>query len=127
MVFPELLQFYDLGLWLLRFAVGIVFIVHSFSKLKNPGGMAQGMGYPKAFVIFLGLGELLGGISLIFGIYIQLGALYYHIFKWKDKFAPSGKFGWEFPFLLLASALSILLTGGGTMLQLLCRTFSYFL
>ncbi|KKW31958.1 MAG: DoxX protein [Candidatus Uhrbacteria bacterium GW2011_GWA2_53_10] len=124
MVFPELLAYGDLGLWLLRLVVGIVFLVHALPKLQKPAAMAQGMGWPSWSVMLLGLVELVGALSVILGVYTQvgamllslvmLGALYFKISKWKTPFTAMDKTGWELDLLLLAAALAVLLTGGGS-------------
>ncbi|MDO8601188.1 MAG: DoxX family protein [bacterium] len=124
MIFSQLLQFNDLGLFLLRLAVGIVFLVHGKQKLamwkmqpseQMPSGMLNMMR-------FLSLAEIAGGLALIFGVLTQLaaiglaiimlGAIYYKIKIWKKKFSEPG--GWEFDLVLLTANLAILLNGGGS-------------
>jgi putative oxidoreductase len=124
MIFLELLTYGDLGMWLLRLVLGVVFVAHALPKLQKPAHMAQGMGWPPAAIQFLGLVELLGGLSVILGVWTQLGALllglvmlgalYHKIFTWKQPFKVVEKPGWEFDLLLLAAALAVLLTGGGS-------------
>lgn len=126
MLWPYLFQYADMGMFLLRVAVGVIFIVHAVPKLKNPKAMAAGMGKPNMawFPALLGTVELLSALGLIFGVYIQLaalllllvmlGALYFKMFKWKVPFFASDKNGWEFDFLLFISNLLILVSGGGT-------------
>ncbi len=124
MLFPNLLSYADLGMWLMRLALGVIFLVHAMPKLKKPAHMAQGMGWPSWGITLLGLVELLGGLSVILGVYTQvgalllglvmLGALYFKISKWKTPFTAMDKMGWEFDLLLLATALAVLLTSGGS-------------
>lgn len=119
----QLLQYNDLGLFVLRLVVGIVFLVHGLPKLKNAKSMSRGMGMPYSFVLGLGLVESASSLALIFGIYTQLaslllavvmvGAIYFKINKWKMSFTAHDKTGWEFDLTLLASNIVILLSGGG--------------
>ena len=129
MLLPELLQYNDVGLFALRIAVAIIFIYHALPKLQKPEAMAKGMGWSTTQVWALGLIELTGGLGLFLGIFIQLsalalaadmvGAIYYKAEKWKIGFMAHDKTGWEFDLILLAACIAILLTGGGSILQLL--------
>lgn len=130
MLWPTLLQYSDAGWLILRIAVGAVFIYHAMPKLKNPKGMAVGMGMPQMawFPAVLGLVELLSAIGLIFGIWIQLAALLLAIVmvgatvmkigKWHVPFSAMDKMGWEFDLVLFSAAVAVLLGGGGTLWQL---------
>lgn len=111
----------SLGLFILRLAVGIIFIKHGWPKMKNPEGVASSMGWKSWRVAFLGFVECLSGLALILGFQVQiaalllsivmLGAIYYKIFKWHAPFSGNG--GWEFDLILLASNVAIFLIGGG--------------
>lgn len=116
----------DYGLLALRIALAAIFIYHALPKLKNPKGMALGMtgnAHMAWFPAILGLFELLSGFGVLLGIYLQLsalvmaaimvGAIAMKIGKWKMPFSAMDKTGWEFDFILLAAALTILTTGGG--------------
>ena len=105
----------DLGFFVLRFAIGIIFIVHGIPKLrakKEPFKV-------KWMNMFLGIWELLGGLLLIAGLWMNfievslatemIGAIYFHILVWKQGF----KSGWEFPFLVLSALIILILTRGG--------------
>jgi uncharacterized membrane protein YphA (DoxX/SURF4 family) len=75
-------------------------------------------------IFILGAVEFLSSLGLILGIYTQLaallltivmiGAIYFKAMKWHVPFAAMDKTGWEFDFILLASNIAILLSGGGT-------------
>ncbi|HBD05758.1 TPA: hypothetical protein DCZ32_04855 [Candidatus Uhrbacteria bacterium] len=122
-IFTALTQYSDLGILALRIAVGIIFLYHSVPKLKNPAMMAGGIGWHPLAVMLLGTAELAGGISVILGIYAQigalilglvmLGALYYKILRWHTPFFAMDKSGWEFDLVLLAANIAILFIGGG--------------
>ena len=125
MLFTSLLEFSDLGLFVLRLAVGIIFIFHSIPKLKNPKGMAQGMGKPNmsGVILLLGVVELFSGLFIIFGFLTQLAAIalgiilvsaiFMKVSKWHVPFVAMDKTGWEFDLILLSANAAILFTGGG--------------
>lgn len=123
-MFEQLTQYNNIGLFVLRLAVAIIFIYHAWPKLKNAKGMAQMMGMPAGAVFTLGLVEFLASIGLIAGFYTQLSALLLAIvmvgaikmkkIKWHIPFAAMDKTGWEFDLILLAASIAILLGGGGT-------------
>lgn len=123
-MFEALLQYGDLGLLVLRLAVGVIFIYHALPKLKNPQAMAQGMGWAANMVMGLGIVEFVGGLGVILGVYTQLaaillgtvmvGAIYFKTQKWHVPFFATNNTGWEFDFALLAANVAILLTGGGS-------------
>ncbi len=108
------------GMVVLRVCIGGIFIVHGSSKVRNPASIAgavwKGM---KSAAFIHGLIEVVGGIALIFGFWmnpilmtfavIMVGAIYYKIAKWKISFMASNGTGWEFDTLLLAGLLALLL------------------
>jgi uncharacterized membrane protein YphA (DoxX/SURF4 family) len=126
MILTELTQFTDIGLYILRLAVGLIFIYHAVPKLRNSKEMASMMGSEKAklMILALGLVELLSAFGLILGIYIALsavllgivmiGAILLKITKWHSPFSAADKTGWEFDLILLAANIAILATGGGS-------------
>lgn len=124
MTYPYLLLFSHHGLFILRLVVGIVFIYHSFPKLKDPKIMAQGLKWPVAGPFILGLVELLAGFSLVVGFFTQIaalllalvmvGALWHKLVKWHVPFMAFDKIGWEFDLTLLAANIAIITTGGGS-------------
>ena len=91
-LFPTLLQYADAGFFILRLAVGVVFLYHGWPKIKNPKQMASGIGWPTGAVTLLGLVESISGLALMFGVWTQLAALllaivmlgawYYKAVKW---------------------------------------------
>ena len=125
MVFPQLLQYSDVGLLVLRLAIASIFLLHASMKLKNSNGMASAMGMEgKGMMVFgLGVVEVASAISLAIGFYTQFAALVIAIImigaiamkkmKWSVPFAAMDKTGWEFDLVLLAAAIAVLLTGGG--------------
>lgn len=110
----------DVGLLILRIALGIIFLYHGWMKVKNPKATKAQMG---SFMVFIGIAELLGGIAVLFGFLtefaaiglaiIMLGAIYKKVFEWKTPFTAMDKTGWEFDLILLVAALALLFTGAG--------------
>ena len=100
------------GMWLLQFAVGVIFIYHGWPKLgkvKNFFGIGG---------TFHGLVEVIGGLALFAGWYVRevglvfvvimLGAIYMKKLKWKMSFSTMTT-GWEFDLVLLGASLYFLL------------------
>src|SRR6266481_2886059 len=93
MVFPQLTQFADVALLLLRVMVGVVFITSGWNHLKNPEARSKDIGMRKGFTIFLGAAEVAGSLGVIFGVLTQLaaaalilillGAIQKKIFVWR--------------------------------------------
>ena len=125
----------DWGLFILRLAAGIIFLVHGWPKLnpnspmKGPagfGGFLKQMGVPMP--IFFGwvvaLLETLGAVLFIFGLGTRVLAVLFAIDMlvailvakmrvMKVGFSAQQATGWEFDFILGAVALSLLFTGPG--------------
>jgi putative oxidoreductase len=127
-MFTQLLQYNDVGLFLLRSAVAVIFIYHGLPKISKPQMMAQGMGVSSMMVIVLGLVEVLSALGLVLGVYIQLSALLLVLvmvgaikmkgINWGVPFSAMDKTGWEFDLILFITCVAILLGGGGTVVPL---------
>ena len=126
MIFPQLVQFTDIALLLLRLMVGIVFITSGYKHLKDPATRSKDIGMSKSFTIFLGAAELAGGLGVISGVLAQLaaiglilvmlGAIQKKIFTWHTGFwGKSGTNGWSYDTMLVAINLVIVTTGGGNL------------
>lgn len=125
-MFETLIQYnnIDISLFLLRLAIGSIFLYHAFPKLKNPGAMGQVMGISAMIPLVLGSVELLSALAVIFGVYTEIGALLLgivmvgaigmKIMKWNIPFSATDKTGWEFDLILLVANVAILLSGGGS-------------
>lgn len=123
-MFTQLLAYNDIGLLVLRLAIGIIFIYHALPKLKGAKMMSQAMGMPAGMIFMLGIIEFLASIGMVLGIYIQLaalflgivmiGAIYFKTVKWHMPFAAMDKTGWEFDLILLAGSIAVLLGGEGS-------------
>ena len=126
MIFPQLAQFTDIALLLLRLMVGIVFITSGYKHLKDPATRSKDIGMSKSFTIFLGAAELAGGLGVISGvlpqlaaiglILVMLGAIQKKIFTWHTGFwGKSGTNGWSYDTMLVVMNLVIVTTGGGNL------------
>lgn len=101
----------------LRLALAAVFLAHGPAKLQKSQQMADGIGLSASQVVGIGVLEVLGALSMILGVYLQvgalflvivmLGAIYFKTQKWDKSF--SGEVGWELEFVLLAAALAVML------------------
>jgi len=108
-LFPSLLAFEQIAPFLLRVTLAIVFLFWAYRKLRV-GGSTVGMLYA--------ILEALIGISLIFGFYMQLGALIAAIIlgiRLLRKIGSKSFFtdGVNYYFLLFVIALSLLFLGAG--------------
>jgi putative oxidoreductase len=126
MMFPQLAQFTDVALLLLRVMIGIVFITSGWKHFQDPEARSKDIGMSKGFTIFLGAAEIAGGLGLIFGflaqlaaiglILIMLGAIWKKIFVWQTGFwGKSGTNGWSYDTMLVVMNLVIVTTGGGNL------------
>ena len=122
-MFPQLHQFTDLALLLLRIMVAIVFVNSGWGMLSATAAHAKDLGLSPSFTGFLGTAEVVGGLAVAFGILIQpaaigmilinAGAIYRKIFIWRIGFWGDGSAGWSYDLLFVAMELVILATGGG--------------
>jgi len=126
MIFPQLAQFTDIALLLLRLMVGIVFITSGYKHLKDPATRSKDIGMSKSFTGCLGAAELAGGLGVIWGVLAQLaaiglilvmlGAIQKKIFTWHTGFwGESGTNGWSYDTMLVVMNLVIITTGGGNL------------
>jgi putative oxidoreductase len=125
-IFPQLAQFTDIALLLLRFMIGIVFLTSGYHHLKDPAARSKDIGMSKSFTIFLGAAESAGALGVISGVLAQLaaiglilimfGAIQKKIFTWHTGFwGKSGTGGWSYDTMLIVMNLVIVTTGGGSL------------
>lgn len=122
-MFPQLHQFTDVALVLLRLMVAIVFVSSGWNTIKDPARRAKDTGLSRPFTVFLGVAEALGGLGILFGILIQLaaaglilinlGAVQKKIVEWHTGFWGEASAGWSYDLLLVVMNLVILTTAGG--------------
>ena len=122
-VFPQLFDYQQIGPFLLRLVLAVVFIAHGYPKLFGGfAGIANffesiGIKPGKFWALIVGVTEFGGGILLILGIFVQPVALLLAIDMivaiWKVKWKEGFKSGYEFELVLLVIALSLLVLGPG--------------
>ncbi len=108
------------GMFLIRLGLGLVFVIHGWGKLSHMQdtiAFFATLGLPAFIVYLVSLGEFIGGIAMIIGVYtkwagfgiaiIMVGAVYFMRAK-----GFSG--GYEFPLVLLLTSLGVAFTGPGT-------------
>jgi putative oxidoreductase len=117
----------------LRLAIGAVFLAHGAQKVLGSFGgkglsafIANPAPYPFMRPAWLWMGaaafsELIGGILLIFGLLTRAAAFFLACtmlvavvgVHWPHFFANTG--GIEYPMILLAGCLALLISGGGAL------------
>ena len=122
-MFPQLAQFTDLSLLLLRLMVAAVFVTSGWTDVKDPKERTKSIGLTPAFTMFLGVAELGGGLGVGFGVFTQLvaiglilvmlGAIQKKIFVWHTGFWGEKASGWHYDLMLVLMNLVIACTGGG--------------
>ena len=122
-MFPQLAQFTDLSLLLLRLIVAAVFVTSGWSHVKDPKARAKSIGLSPGFTSFLGVAEIAGGLGVGFGVLTQLaaiglilvmlGAIQKKIFVWRTGFWGEKASGWHYDLMLVLMNLVIACTNGG--------------
>jgi len=122
-MFPQLARFTDAGILLLRLMVGLVFVTSGYSHLKDPEARSKSIEMSKGFTIFLGIGEVAGGLGVAAGvltqiaafglILIMLGAIQKKIFAWHTGFWGEKASGWHYDLMFILMNLVIMFTDGG--------------
>ena len=114
----------DLSSFILRLAVGTLFIVHGYPKLTaaqrtQGGAWMKSMGMPVAMVPFGGVVEFFGGLALILGVLTPivavLSALWMLSTTWFSMSRLRKKYvgGYEIDITLFLAALGLALLGSG--------------
>jgi len=122
-MFPQLAQFTDLGLLLLRLMVASVFVTSGWRDVTKPEERSKSIEMSQGFTIFLGVAEIAGGLGVAFGVFTQLaaiglilvmlGAIQKKIFVWHTGFWGEKTYGWHYDLMFVVMNLVILFTGGG--------------
>ena len=122
-MFPQLAQFTDLGLLLMRLMVGLVFVTSGWSHVTKAEERSKSIGMSKGFTLFLGAAEVAGGLGVAFGVLTQLaatglilvmlGAIQKKIFVWRTGFWGEKTYGWHYDLIFIIMNLVILFTDGG--------------
>jgi len=116
----------DLGISLLRFSLGAMWMAHALLKLfvfTLPGtaGYFASIGLPGWIAYPVFAAELLGGLAIVLGVYarqvslallpVMLGAAWVHLPNGWVHTSPGG--GWEYPLFLSLSSVALWLLGDG--------------
>ena len=122
-VFPQLLQFSDLALLLLRLVVAVVFFESGRRHAADPVKRAASVGLSPGVTRFLGWGEMAAALGVAAGvltqvaalalILIMLGAIQKKVFEWHTGFWGEKTYGWHYDLTYLVANLVILTTNGG--------------
>ena len=114
------------ALLLLRIIIAIVFFLIVKSHVQKPKERGESIGMSPTATIILGIAEIVGAISIAFGIFTQIGALlimgamlgaiYKKIFVWKTGFYEEKGFGWHYDLLLFLGTFVIFATHGGSLI-----------
>lgn len=114
------------GLFVLRAALGVMFIAHAYLKLAIftvPGfeGFLTQVGLPSILAWPIIAAEIVGGVAILVGLQarlvqiallpVLLGALMVHAPNGWVFNAPNG--GWEYPAFLAVAAITHILAGDG--------------
>ena len=117
-------NFVDLAATLARIALGVLFLVHGWPKIRNPKGTigwVKGTGWPggAAFASLAIALEFFGGIGLLLGFLTQVAAAFFAlemvgtaIFS-KKQLGKKFVLGYELDVAYLALALTVALLGPG--------------
>jgi len=105
----------------MRTAIGVIFIVHGFTKFGNPGfgGWISSMGIPTEMQIPIALAEFIPGILLVIGVLTRISAslisivMLGAIFLVKGTSSLTGDGGYELDLILLAACLVVIVAGPG--------------
>jgi len=116
----------ELGIFILRLALGLMFLAHSLILkigtfgIEGTVGFFESIGYPAALAYLVIAMEALGGLFLVLGVQarwvalilspILLGAIPVHSAGWVFN-APDG--GWEYPLYLFVLCIVQFLVGDG--------------
>src|SRR6267143_1193105 len=114
----------DLSSFLLRLAVGTLFMVHGYPKLttaqrKQGGAWMESVGMSASMIPLGGVVEFFGGLALILGLFTPIVAVlsalwmlsttWFSISKLKKKYVG----GYEIDVTLFLAALALALLGSG--------------
>ena len=118
----------DVGVLILRLALGIVLIPHGVYKFQKKQFFdkkwREEYGLPVGSVLLTGIVQVAGGLAIILGVYSSLVALiqvlvmvvatWVSIWKHREPFlsTPEGK-GWDVNFLLIGALITLIFLGSG--------------
>ena len=111
----------DIALLLLRIGLGITCILHGRGKFKRQ--FSESIKMPYFVGVLGGLAMVGGGLLVMVGfatklaalgpLFVMLGAIYYHKFKWGHKFYNTSGPSYEFAVMIALVAAALALMGAG--------------
>ncbi|GAA4721981.1 DoxX family protein [Brevibacillus fulvus] len=114
----------DVGILILRLAVGLTFFIHGLIKfqsgLGNIGGFFESVGLPSFLAYIVAIIETFGGLAVVLGLATRFVAVLFSIVmigaiitvKLPGGFTGNGQgAGYELDLLLLAGSICLVLTG----------------
>ncbi len=111
-------RYYEWSMVVLRIVVGVIFLAHGVQKFQGIEGMIQffgSVGLPSIMVYVIATIEAVGGALLILGLFTRMSALGTSLVMlgaiFKVKLGMGFFNGYEFDLLLLASSISLILSG----------------
>lgn len=119
------------GLLLIRVAVGLLFLLHGWSKISNMPGtltMLMHFGLAPFLIYFISWLELIGGLALILGIATRIFGFLFGIemlvavvlFGAMRGFSPS-LFGFEFVLSLVSFGIALAGSGAYSVYKMECK------
>jgi len=113
----------ETGMFLVRLALAIVFILHGWEKVANmPEAITAfaGMGFSAFWVYLVAWVELLGGIAMLLGVWTRCAGWLLAIIMAVTIYVMKGmgmglSGGYEFNVVLLLIALAVSFAGPGTL------------
>ncbi|WP_025026430.1 DoxX family protein [Caldalkalibacillus mannanilyticus] len=115
---------YEIGAFILRVVVGLIFFIHGLEKFQNGvenlAGWFGSIGIPGFLAYVVTYGELVGGLALILGLGTRLFSLLFGIImigaiatvKFPAGLTGNGEMaGYEFDLTLLAMSIHLVLNG----------------
>jgi putative oxidoreductase len=122
-MFPQLGQFTDLSLLLMRLMVAAVFVTSGLGHVRHPKERAKSIDMTPAFTMSLGVAEIMGSLGVAFGaltqpaaiglVLLMLGAIYKKVFVWHVGFWGGNASGWHYDLMLILMNIVIACTDGG--------------
>lgn len=109
----------EVGLFIIRFTVGMIFLLHGFDKfqsgLGNIAGWFESVGLPGFLAYVIAVIELLGGLALIAGIGVRVVSILFALTMlgaiFTVKLSAGFLGGYELDVILLAASVQLALTG----------------
>ncbi len=123
-LFPALLDYSDLALFLLRIWLAILFGWSGWSHVTKPRERAKSIEMSPGATFVVGAVEVIASVLLVIGLWdqaaaaaltiVMLGAIYKKVFAWKTGFWGGQSMGWYYEVLYILCNVVIVTTGGGS-------------